>query len=767
VRVLVVEDNPGDARLVALYLEESRRWGFEVATANTFAEATSRAEAEAPDVVLLDLTLPDGEGLGLFRRASEALAAPLILVTGREDDELVEALAQEGAQDYLVKGRFDGEALQRAIISARERHELLRTLHEREQQLKTILENTPDVVARFDGDGRCLYVNQALERTLGIPRATLLGNSPGARGVEQLEVFLAPIEEVFENGEARELQRRIETSLGARWLHTHFVPELDEHGEVGSVLATSRDETRRVQAQEALEKTAAALRERVKESECIYAVSRVLYDSETVAEALERVAALLPPAFLYPEIAGSRVEVEGDSRRSPGFVESVWTLRQEIRVEGEVIGLVEVSYSEQRPDQAQGDGPFLLEERMLLGAVAERIEEAVGRARARRALAESEAQLRQSRGLEAMGQLAGGIAHDFNNLLTAISGYTELLLMRVEEEDFRAYLEQVRDAAAKAGHLTSQLLAFGRRQVLQLEVLDLGHVLETTRQMLGRVVGEGVRLDLALPEEPLWIEADRGQMEKALVGLGAFVRGGTPAVSTMTLRLETGGGEDGPEAMLVIEDDGPELGPEVCERLFEPFYTSRELGRGWGLGLASVQGIVAQSGGRIVVDASPQGGCRFEIRFPVVEGATKASVSIDAEERFGSPEAGTVLVVEDDQAVRKLVARVLEHQGYTVVTADDGLEGLRKATSLRRELALVVTDVVMPRMRGPELARKLVGIAGEVPILFMSGYAEESLDAELSSDSRAFLRKPFTNRELLAHIGRLLCRDSGRAGEVA
>ena len=753
-RVLVVEDNPGDARLIEAYLEESRRWRFEVEIVPTLQDAEAAEKRRVPDVVLLDLSLPDGEGLELFRRARAIFDAPLVLVTGRDGDELVEAMAAEGAQDYLVKGRFDVDVLSRAVVSARERHELVQALAARERELRTMLENTPDIVSRFDRDGRIRYVNGALERILGVPRTAVLGKKATEMEVdlEDKEGLATTIGSVLSTGQTAELEHRVRTPLGVRWFQTRCVPEEDEGGEVTSVLTTSRDVTRRVRAQQQLEETAAALRERVKEAECLYGVSRLLYDAPSVEETLPAVVELLSEGFQHTDRAGARIELEDRVVTSSGFVESPWRIRQEIALEGISFGFVEVSYSD-RVDDGSGD-PFLLEERILLGGVAERIEAALRWERSRREMEEAASRLRRARTMEAMGQLAGGVAHDFNNLLTAISGYAELLLMEVGDESMRRDLEEIRDAAEKAGDLTGQLLAFGRRQVLQPRILDLAAVVREANRMLSRVVGEDVRVVLELPDDEVWVEADRGQLEEALVGLAAFVRGNLLEGGRMTIRLALEEHAAGSWALLTVQDDGSGLDPGAVGRVFDPFFTSRELGFGWGLGLATVHGIVEQSGGTIGVDAAPGEGTTFEIRLPLVEGEPEVRRSPPS---FRSALIGKkVLVIEDDRAVRDLVARALAAGGYQVETAEDGQTGLEKATRIRRDLGLVITDVVMPEIRGPELARRLLGIAGDVPILFISGYAEEGLPMELVRGRRAFLQKPFSTNDLLARVEHLL-----------
>jgi signal transduction histidine kinase/ActR/RegA family two-component response regulator len=364
------------------------------------------------------------------------------------------------------------------------------------------------------------------------------------------------------------------------------------------------------------------------------------------------------------------------------------------------------------------------------------------RARVERALRESEAQLRQSQKLEAIGTLAGGIAHDFNNLITVISGYTQLALMRAERESRAADdLRQVVEAADRAANLTHQLLAFSRKQVLQPTVLDLGEVVNGIAPMLRRIIGEQVELRLD-GETPLArIRADKGQLEQVLLNLAVNARDAMPnggSVTIATKNLDRA-------VSLVVSDTGLGMSDEIRDRVFEPFFTTKDPGKGTGLGLSTVYGIVNQSGGTITVDSALGRGTTFTITLPV------ASVMAAADGRAGAEPVlprgtETILIVEDAEDVRILARRTLEELGYTVLVARNAEDALE--ISLAKSIDVLLTDIVMPRTSGPQLVAKYVLERPAPIVIYMSGYADDALAKYEVDPTVVFLRKPFTPASL-------------------
>lgn len=359
------------------------------------------------------------------------------------------------------------------------------------------------------------------------------------------------------------------------------------------------------------------------------------------------------------------------------------------------------------------------------------------------------AQREQSHRLEALGQLAGGIAHDFNNLLGVIISYAALLARTIESDQDRADLDEIRSAAERGAGLTKQLLTFARRDVTNPETLAVNDIVTGVVSMLGRTLGEQIELQLALSPEPLFARADRHQLEQIVLNLAINARdampdGGRLAIST---GAEVASGASAPEAMVVIrvEDSGTGMGEEVMARAFEPFFTTKPLGQGTGLGLATVYGITAQHGGDLTLNSEIGKGTTVVVRLPA---AAPAEEDPAPDPLGGAGRAERVLLVEDEAALRIGTARLLEANGYVVMAASDGAEALELLTTTDLAVDVVVTDMVMPRMKGSELARRLEELGRHLPVIFMSGY--DSGDVALLSGP--VLVKPVDEQELLAAV---------------
>jgi two-component system, cell cycle sensor histidine kinase and response regulator CckA len=382
-----------------------------------------------------------------------------------------------------------------------------------------------------------------------------------------------------------------------------------------------------------------------------------------------------------------------------------------------------------------------------------------------------EEQYRQAQKMEAVGQLASGIAHDFNNLLTVINGYADLLLQSLPPADSsQELLEEIRRAGERAAGLTRQLLAFGRRQVLAPRVLDLNAVAADTEAMLRRVIGEDVRL-ATVPGPGLWpVRADPGQVEQVLLNLAVNARDAMPTGGRLTIEtrnvelddeyaLAHAGAHPGPHVLLAVSDTGCGMTDEVKARIFEPFFTTKGPGRGTGLGLATVYGIVTQSGGHLGVDSEAGAGTTFRVYLPRAEGPVgepKAGSGAPAPRRG----AETVLLVEDDPAVRALNRHVLAGCGYTVVEAGDGDEAWRAAVRhAGGPIHLLVTDVVMPGQGGRALAERLLERHPGLKVLYVSGYTDDAVVRHgVLREAMNFLQKPFTPTALAHRVREVLDR---------
>lgn len=385
---------------------------------------------------------------------------------------------------------------------------------------------------------------------------------------------------------------------------------------------------------------------------------------------------------------------------------------------------------------------------------------------------ELEQQLRQSQKMEAVGRLAGGVAHDFNNILTAILGYSELLAVRLAADpEALEEVEEIRKGGERATALTRQLLAFSRKQMLEPTVLDLNELVENLENMLRRLIGEDIRLATSLDPHLHAVRADAGQMEQVVLNLtvnarDAMPHGGALVLETANVELdgsytrEHRGSSSGDHVMICVRDTGVGMDEDTKLHVFEPFFTTKEKGKGTGLGMATVYGIVKQSGGYISIESTPGEGTTVRVYLPRVNAAARPPAP--------APEAGrppaalrrdreTVLLAEDETAVRALARRLLEGKGFTVLEATDGQEALEVARRHEGGIALLLTDVVMPELDGLELASRLKFLRPGIKVVFMSGYTEDgALSHGLLKDGSGFLRKPFTPEALLRKIDETL-----------
>jgi len=427
--------------------------------------------------------------------------------------------------------------------------------------------------------------------------------------------------------------------------------------------------------------------------------------------------------------------------------------------DGGVLGTLAMYYAEPR---SPGDAHRLIIERAThIAGIA------ISRGRAEEALRHSEAQLRQSQKMEAVGRLAGGIAHDFNNLLTVINGRSDLLLQRLNPRDpVHSSIEQIRKTAERATELTQQLLAFSRKQVLQPRVLDLTAVVSELAPLLRRLIGEDINL-VVIPAARGRVKADRAGLEQVITNLVINSRDAMPAGGRLTIETADAdldaafvglhpATQPGSYVALVVRDEGTGMSAEVQAQAFEPFFTTKEVGKGTGLGLSTVYGIVKQHSGHISVESVVGAGSTLSIYLPRVEMASEAPSqprpslhSVRGTER--------VLLVEDEDDVRAVARESLARYGYTVLEARDGEEALRIAGAESGHIDVMVTDVVMPGMNGRELAQRLLAIRPGTRVLYVSGYTDDALSQHGILDQElAFLAKPFAPETLARSVRQVL-----------
>jgi PAS domain S-box-containing protein len=653
--------------------------------------------------------------------------------------------------------------------------EALKCSEERHRQL---FETMSDGVLYQDGKGVIVAANPAAERILGATVAEMQSASPDdplwfvvREDGQALKPEQHPWRLALASGRpVREAILGIVSpqNMELRWILLDSVPLFEEGAERPYKVYTTFSEITHLRAAESAlrdsEERFRALIENAREMMCVVDASGVF---EYVSPASSHLLGYAPEDLLGRQLADF-CHPESDSvgrlaviRAEPG---AVITFESRVRRRDGSWRLLECSACN------------LLVHPAIRGVVLN-AHDITERRAAQDALRASEEQLQQSQKMEAVGRLAGGVAHDFNNILTTIGCHGELILEELKEEDpLRGDVEEIQRAARRASDLTRQLLAFSRRQVLQLVVLDVNTVVHDLEGMLRRLIGEDVSLRItSTPADHMRVKADRGQIEQVLMNLvvnsrDAMKRGGTLTIETSlddaTPSPAGGSGLPQPAVKISVADTGCGIKREDLPRIFDPFFTTKERGQGTGLGLSTVYGIVEQSGGRISVESTMDVGTVFEIRLPRVDDEvtpqgprTVASLPVANGE--------TVLLVEDEDAVRSLAERVLKKQGYRVLAAGNGLEAVTQAERFGGRIDLLLTDVIMPYMNGPEVAARLTAQRPEMKVLYVSGYTDDAVPFSGTLEQGApLLEKPFTPATLALGIRRVL---DGRvdAGGVA
>jgi len=647
-------------------------------------------------------------------------------------------------------------AVLRAVEGALSREIAARTSLDQERKLlRTLIDVIPDVVYTKDREGKFVLSNPAALALTGHATADDLA------GKTVRDIFPPAIAEPFHADDLQVLagqsifnreERSVDPTGALHWYLTIKIPLRDDYGKIRGLVGISRNITDRKNALEALRESeerfrtmadSAAVMVWVADPDgvCTY-INRLWCEvtGQTVSEAL---------GFGWLNVVHpddrDRVEetfLQANAEQTPFRVE--YQLRS---TDGSYRWCIDSAAPRLRPD-----GTYL----GYIGSVIDITE--------RKNLEE---QLRQSQKMEAVGQLAGGIAHDFNNLLTIITGYSELLLVMPESNDaVRSSVQAISDAADRAAGLTRQLLAFSRQTILQPKVLDLNQIVHETTSMLKRLIGEDIIFSTVLEPGLQRVRVDPGQLNQVLMNLAvnardAMPRGGHLTIETTNVVLSPEYAElhldcqPGPHVMLAMTDTGHGMSPEVIERIFEPFYTTKAVGKGTGLGLATVFGIVKQSGGCIHVYSEPGHGTTFKIYFPAVIEPVADNIVTPAEVVKRGNE--TILLVEDEAGVRQLALMTLQGHGYRVLLASDGKDALRVVHAHSGPIDLLLTDVVMPRLNGPDLAQLLHARSPQLKVLFMSGYTDDAvirhgiLQAEV-----AFIQKPFTPVALIRKVRQVL-----------
>jgi PAS domain S-box-containing protein len=659
----------------------------------------------------------------------------------------------------------------------------------REVDLATTLDSIGDGVIATNERGEVTRMNPVAERFTGV-------SATDARGQRLRDVYVlvdestgenleCPVDRVLEDGEPLELSNHaaIVSRDGGQRAVAHSAAPIRAEGHTKGAVVVFRDTTDIRARERALRETQARF-------------SR-LYESGVVGIVIaDRDGSIREANDAFLEIVGySRDELCGSEKSlldlTPDNHEQQTLASMERLAEQGMVEGWEKEYL--RKDNSRVPvlvGSARLHDERIMSFIADLTQqrraerETAGRERAERALRETEEQLRQAQKMEAIGILAGGIAHDFNNLLSAILTFSTMLRDDLPDRDpLRQDAEEIISAAQRATDLTRQLLAFSRQQVLQPRQLDLNELVDGLSKMLRRLLGEDVTLTVAPSDKLGKVLADPGQLEQVIMNLAvnardAMPRGGKLTIETQNTVLDGDYArehlsvEPGKYVMLSISDTGTGMDKATQTRIFEPFFTTKEKGRGTGLGLATAFGIVKQSGGSIWVCSEKGQGSTFKIYLPEsASHESAAAVGLERVEKNDLRGSETILLVEDDGQVRRAALTILRRHGYRAIEAAGAGDALVLFERHAKEIALVVTDVVMPHMSGRELAERILALRPEIPILYMSGYTDDAVvrHGVLAADL-AFIQKPLTPRALLRRVRELLdgtarpSPDSRRSG---
>jgi two-component system cell cycle sensor histidine kinase/response regulator CckA len=770
IRILIVEDLPIDAELAEREINTVLKSCL-FRRVETRPDYLAALEEFQPDLIVSDYQMPRFDGLTALKLALERTPfTPVIILTGAINEDTAVECMKAGAADYVIKEHIKrlGQAVIHALTEKQVRQERYRAeeaLRESEERYRTLVRTLPDAITVTDAAGNITYVSPATLHFYGYEAEDeVLGrNILNWVHVNYHQQALDHIKNVLAGGFITNEEYLLFKKDGSLFFGEVSASCLkDAQDQAIGLIIIVRDISERKQAEEQLLYRASLL-QNVSDAIIATDLSFKVTSWNWAAEALY--------GWQASEVIGQPVNEILQTKYVDDQPEQVLQsfLTQE-PWKGEVIHkhrngtainiLASVSLVKDSTGQPAG-----------IVAVNRDITE---RKRAEETQAKLEDQLRQAQKMESIGRLAGGVAHDFNNLLTVIQGYCDFMEAQIPAQDpLLKELEQIQRAGERAAALTRQLLAFSRKQIMAPTVLDLNKLVANLRKMLERLIGEDVTLTTVL-QPGLWpVTADPGQIEQVIMNLVVNARDAMPTGGTLTIQTGHVNLDDsylkthpdtpvGPCVTLAITDTGHGMDEQTQAQIFEPFFTTKEADRGTGLGLATVYGIIKQSGGDITVSSKPGQGTTFEIYLPATETAPNdmglAASRTQSVTRGGSE---TILLVEDEESVRNLMRVVLESQGYTVLEACLGSEALSLAGQHPGRIDLLLTDVVMPHMSGRELAERLGTLRPQMKILFISGYTDDKVFRHgLLAAEVEFLPKPFPPNVLISKVREVLDKQA-------
>jgi two-component system cell cycle sensor histidine kinase/response regulator CckA len=760
-RILVLEDVPQDAELAIASLE-SAGYKCKWERVDRQADFIDRLEKGEYDLVLSDYSLPSFDGLSAVRMVlGSEKDIPFILISGTLGEEAAVEALKIGVTDFVLKDRLTKLPLvvERALL---EKEEQRRTrLAERQIHLQAeALESAANAIVITDPKGIVTFVNRAFAKLTGYSRDDALGRDLSfLKSGKHDDAFYRNLWATITSGNVWHGEMINRRKDGSNYFEEQTItPVKGSNCEVINFIGVKQDITERKKAEENRRNAEEALRESEERyRKLVENAIDLIYTHDlsgnflSVNSAVEKITGYTKEEVLRMNL---------DQAVAPEYLETTKALMA-AKIAGKSVPAYELEI------MAKGGRRVTVEVNTRILRKKDVPVAVQGIARDITERKQLEEQFRQAQKMEAVGLLAGGIAHDFNNLLTAITGYSSLTLKKMPENDpLRHNVQEIKAASERAANLTSQLLAFSRKQVLKPSVLDLNAVVSDIDGLLRRITRENVELVMELDPELGHVSADRGQVEQVVVNLAINARDAMPDGGTLFIRTQNvlvdgdfAAGQipskPGAWVKLSVTDTGHGIEAATQPRIFEPFFTTKAPGKGTGLGLSMVHGTVTQSGGEIHVQSKVGSGTTFEIYLPCID--EDASIltpsALEGERPHGSE---TILLVEDENSVRELVREFLTEFGYTVLEAAGGAEAISKYGSLAAKVDLLLTDVSMAGMNGPQLKDEIHKLNPKIKVLFMSGYADDIIKKSENASKIPLIDKPFTPNALANKIREVL-----------
>ncbi|MEO6181593.1 MAG: response regulator [Verrucomicrobiota bacterium] len=726
IRILLLEDVATDAELIERELKKADLL-FTSRCVQTRKDFLAALQEFSPDAILADFTMPQFNALEALQLLQEQPRdVPFILVTGTQSEEVAVECMKLGADDYILKATL--KRLPSALLNAmqkhnndRERFRAIVAMQRSEEHFRLLIENALDIIFVLKSDGTFHYVSPSV-RGLGYQPEEMAGKSllSFVYADDEREVSDVLNTTLHHVGNARTFEFLIKHSDGSLRVLEAIGKQIQIDRNIPGVVLNARDITDRKQTEVAIEKLAAFPRLNPNPIFEMAANGRLTYFNQAAQEMAASLGKTLPSEILPSEINSVVQDCLISGKKNVGLETK----------DGNRI----LSWSF-----------FPIIANQVVHCYATDITDRLN----------LEAQLRQSQKMESIGQLAAGVAHDFNNILTIIQGYTGLVLEKKElNPDLVEPLRQVAVASERAANLTRQLLMFSRKQIMQPQELDLNEVIGSVTKFLRRILGADIVVHFNYSHNLPAIYADSGMMEQIIMNLAVNTRdalphGGQLSIGTSVIEIGPAHMQTNPESRtgeficLRFSDNGMGIPPEVLPRIFEPFFTTKEIGKGTGLGLATVYGIVKQHKGWIEVLSRKGEGTTFRVYLPSIERPAQASPNLRTERVEGGNES--ILVVEDEPELRALVCTILKNFGYEVFEAANGPEAIPIWQERQEKIDLLLTDMVMPGpFTGRELADKFKADKPRLKVIYTSGYSVETIGKDFSyKRGLNFLQKPY------------------------